>query len=204
MTTGDARLAEIVDDAAEFIRRDVEAGFLATERELLESIVLMYERQASPERLREALAPVVAEALAAHRARQATWPLVTDCDRLDAAFAELETAGILARHKYSCCGSCGAAEIRAEMEELIAQGVAVRGYTFYDDQDTESAVDGGGICLSYGSAGENAEDDQAIAIGHEVAATLTRHGLTVAWNGAIERRIDVSLDWQRRGPPAGG
>src|SRR5262245_59010912 len=46
---------------------------------------------------------------------QASWPEVTDCDRLDDAFAELTLLGIVSRQDFSCCGNCGVAEIGDEM-----------------------------------------------------------------------------------------
>src|SRR5881392_1615750 len=42
------------------------------------------------------------EQIQAHVSEQAGWPVQTDCDRLDAAFADLEQAGIIARHDFSC------------------------------------------------------------------------------------------------------
>ena len=82
------------------------------------------------------------------------WPDITDCDRLDRAFEDLEQRGIVARQNFSCCGTCGAGEIWDEMQTQIENGRARRGYTFYHVQDTESAADGYGLYLSYGAAHE--------------------------------------------------
>jgi hypothetical protein len=195
-------LAEILEDARGFIEQDVRAGFRTTEAELLDSIVLMYGRQQPEDRLRAVVLPLISEAMAAHQAEQRAWPAITDCDRLDAAFAELEAAGIISRQNYTCCGTCGVAEIHTEIDELTEQGATVRGYTFFHQQDTEAAVDGHGFCLNYGTP-DDEDDDARVAIGHEVAEVIRRHGLTVEWDGAIERRIIVNLDWKRRGPPSG-
>jgi len=34
---------------------------------------------------------------------QREWPSVTDCDRLDRAFADLNGRGIVARQNFACC-----------------------------------------------------------------------------------------------------
>jgi hypothetical protein len=78
----------------------------------------------------------------------------------------------------------------------------VRGYAFYHEQDTESAAGGGGLYLNYGSCDEGTE--AAVAIGHEIVAALKAKGLDPDWNGSLEKRIGLPLDWKRRGPaPAG-
>ena len=136
------------------------------------------------------------EALAEHKREQASWTAPTDCDRLDAAFAALEKSGIVARQNFSCCGSCGAGEIVDEMETVQEAGATVRGYVFYHEQDTDGAVERGGLYLNYGSAEE--EEMPALRIGHEIVAALQQQGLTVVWDGTWEKRIHVDLDWQRR------
>ena len=55
-------------------------------------------------------------------AAQATWPAETDCDRLDKAFADLEQHGIVARQNFSDCGTCGVAEIPAEIDAAKKSG----------------------------------------------------------------------------------
>jgi hypothetical protein len=41
------------------------------------------------------------EAIEAHRRRQCEWTGPTDCDRLDAAFADLEEHGVVARQHFT-------------------------------------------------------------------------------------------------------
>ena len=48
---------------------------------------------------------------------QVSWPEITDCDRLDRAFAALERQGVVARQHFTCCWNCGNVEIRAEVED---------------------------------------------------------------------------------------
>ncbi len=194
---------ESLAEARQFVDMLVAGGFVG-EDDIVESAVgslsdwLKDSESGTVEesQLWEAARAMVGEALAHHQAEQANWPAVTDCDRLDAAFEELGRDGIVCRPDFSCCGTCGAIEILDEMEAAERQGLPVRGYTFYHQQDTEHAVEGDGICLNYGSTDEG--DAAAVAIGHEVVHALRRHGLTVEWNGDISKRIEVGMDWKRR------
>jgi len=128
--------------------------------------------------------------------RERAWTEPTDCDRLDAAFVELEAAGIIARQHLACCQSCGGAEIEAEMDAAAGKGRPYRGYAFYHAQDTDAAMDGDGVYLAYGAAGPGTAASEAI--GREIVETLRRHGLVTTWNGSCAQRIHVPLDWKRR------
>lgn len=130
------------------------------------------------------------------QAREATWSGPSDCDLLDQAFADLEQSGIVARQDFTCCGTCGVAEIGDEIDKLEESGTKARGYTFYHTQDTESAVEGYGLYLNYGDV-EGTKEGSA-AIGREIASKLQSLGLKVDWDGALSKRIGVKLTWRRR------
>lgn len=185
----------ILDELHGYIRRAIAAGFEAPAA-VIESAVEYLSDEADPAILRPHAQRLVGEILAAHLAEQATWPMITDCDRLDAAFAALEAGGIVCRQNFSCCGTCGAYEIWDEAAAFEAAGTPVRGYAFYHVQDTDSAVEGYGLYLSYGAAEEG--EAAALAIAGEVVAALQQHDLRVDWNGQWSRRLGVSLDWKRR------
>ncbi|TYB55070.1 hypothetical protein FXF51_46230 [Nonomuraea sp. PA05] len=170
--------------------------------------------------LDEAIRDVAAEEFAGHLAAQDGWPAETDNDRLSLAMAELSMAGILAREHYTCCMTCGLAEIRAEISELSG----VRGYVFYHEQDAERAVMGGGVYLAFGpgdlegegdaspdggigdlpdggiedSPDGSIEDSPDGSIGEEIVAVLRRRGLRVEWDGDDGQRIHVHVNWRRR------
>lgn len=134
---------------------------------------------------REILAPMWRE----HAAAQADWG-TTDCDRITAAFAELDQSGIIAREHFSCCQNCGTAEIWAEAD------LTDRGYVFFHIQDTETAGDGV-LYLAYGSRSNEPED--TVAVGREVVDTLQAHGLRTTWNGSESTRIQITdLEWRKR------
>ncbi len=186
---------EVVGWARDWARREIDGGYRKPE-DIAEELPHMFEGELDEGELR-ALAPgLVQEALAAHRREQLTWPEITDCDRLDAAFATLEEAGIVSRQNFSCCGTCGSTEIWDEMAAVRDAGRPVRGYGFFHMQDTESAVEGGGLYLGYGAVEEG--EAAALAVAQEIVATIERSGLRTNWDGSWNQRIGVMLDWKRR------
>jgi hypothetical protein len=181
-----------------FISREVATGFRSLD-DIIETAVEQHaDNQHGPAVLGPLAERTARDAWAARLEEQNTWPGRTDCDLLDSAFGELNRAGVVARHNFSCCGTCGVAEIGDEIAEAAEDGLDVRGYTFYHMQDTDSAVEGYGLYLNYGAleAGEAA----ALRVGNEIVDALQRHGLKTRWNGSWEERIWVGLDWKRRLP----
>lgn len=186
---------ELIEDLRETVRRDVASGFYDWP-EIVKRAQDYHGEEIDTDDLRAVMRCAFEQASAAHRDAQATWPDVTDCDRLDAAFAELEAAGVIARHDFQCCQNCAGYAMWDEAEAFEAAGGMLRGHVFYHAQDTESALDGDGLYLAYGAAEEG--DEAAVAIGHEIVACIESHGLETRWNGEIRQRIHVALDWKRR------
>ena len=154
------------------------------------------------------LAAAVDASFAALRAEAAGWPTITDNDRLDDAFARLDAAGIIARQDFACCTSCAQAEIWDE----VSDPTAWRGNVWFHRQDTERAVVGDGLYLGFagrdersrlqrllgGKGAERAAADSP-SIGREIVKALADTGLTVDWNGKVERRILLEpFTWRRR------
>jgi hypothetical protein len=193
MPTSD--LPEILDEMHAYIRRDVASGFEAPD-DIIEGVIELLGDDYDPDSLRPHAERMTRELFELHHHEQMSWPSITDCDRLDQAFAYLESNGIVSRQHFSCCGTCGSGEIHTEMANITAKGHHVRGYTFYHVQDTESAVEGGGLYLSYGA--NVPEPEAAIEIGQEIVAALHAHGLATKWDGTWNYRIFVTLDWKRR------
>lgn len=146
----------------------------------------------------ELVEELTGEALRHHLREQRFWPVIRDCERLDAAFAELEQAGILARQNAECCGTCALHEVWQEVEGRIAEGRPVRGFTYFHEQGTSKAISGAGLVLYFRGIKETPES--TISIGQEVVATLHRHGFRLSWDGTAERCILVEITWNRRGP----
>lgn len=137
---------------------------------------------------------------AAQLAEQATWPEETDADRIEAAFADLDAGGVVARMNFTCCQTCGVAEIDDERPP----GRPAAGYVFFHQQDTARLLDDPAVLyLAYGALdpepGRVAEQDEAV--GRLIVTTLRAHGLPVDWNGSSQQRIEVGpLNWRRRLP----
>lgn len=189
--------AGLTEAVGRYVAQRVAAGFDPPE-EIARSALEMFCEDAAPDVLRPIADRLTAEHVIAHQAAQANWPAVTDCDRLDAAMAELTRSGIVCRQNFSCCGNCGVFEIGAEMQAERRAGIHVRGYAFYHMQDTETAAGGAGLLLNYGSVRSTKE--ALTAIGNEIVNRLQRHGLATDWNGNPNTRIGVLIDWKRRRP----
>src|SRR6187551_979395 len=178
--------------------RMLREGFGDHEHDIIESAVEQFTDgldDATSEEVAAEMPMLYRQAHAHFEREKAGWPPVTDCDRLDAAFDELNELGILARHHWWCCQNCGHAAMPDERDATQARGAPARGYAFYHVQDTEAAVDGAGVFLAYGSF-EKATPEVQVA--SEVVQTLTRHGLEPRWDGSVKARIRVPLSWQRR------
>jgi hypothetical protein len=150
--------------------------------------------------LQAELKTALATELAAFQRDMRTWPKQTDNDRLDAAFQTLERDyGVLARQDYWCCQTCGTAAIADELTATRKKkaGGAI-GYTFFHNQDTESAVDGGGLFLAYGGAALT--DQSTRAVGRVIVDVLADHKLRPDWDHDVNTRIFVPMTWRRRLP----
>jgi hypothetical protein len=145
-----------------------------------------------PDEDRDTLFAVAAAAFAEHRALQATWPAVTTNDRLTAAFARLDAAGIVARESFTWTMSDGRYEIGA----LLRNRPDARGFAFYHGQDEWSCIAAGTLMIAYGDRDD--DDEQRAAVGREVTAALRAEGLDVDWNGDPATRVGVRMAWQLR------
>ncbi len=125
------------------------------------------------------------------------WPVVTDCDKLDRAFDELNDSGIIALHNAGYTQDEGIEDVTEVYHELGGEDSAVEGYCFYHGEDLERAVDGGGLMLSFGDilGGEIKGEE----IGERIVEALHRHGLAVTWSGTLDERIELpEIEWRRR------
>ncbi|MDT0464435.1 DUF6891 domain-containing protein [Streptomyces gibsoniae] len=124
-------------------------------------------------------------------AEQATWQGETDPERLTRAFTVLQEAGITARENFTCCRTCGQADIGGE------GGPDARGFVYFHSQCTDSAASGHGLMLLYGGFDDSPET--TMAVGHEIVAALRSVGLGAEWDHDTDRAIIVTpLDWRRR------
>ena len=83
---GDRRIEEVIEEMHLHIKRKVAGGFAPPEQVVSQATETFYD-EVDPSVLRPHAERLTREAIAEHLREQATWPKVTDCDRLDAAFA---------------------------------------------------------------------------------------------------------------------
>lgn len=140
----------------------------------------------------------------ARTSEQRDWTQATDADRLAAAFAALESDGIVARMNFTCCQTCGFAQIGDE----VPAGRSMRGFVYFHQQDAEGlAEEPALLLLAFGALGAFGAGDQAayeaasLDVGHQIVAAVEAAGLAVAWDGTTARRIALpDLRWRKRLP----
>jgi len=180
-------------DLLDRVRVSIWSGF-DTPQDVHELIDDLLDGDADEAAVRASIQPEFVRKAAA----EATWPEVTDCDRLDTAFRQLDGLGIVALQNARYTMSDG----HSDVSEALAQAGPGRyhGYAFYHGQDVERAVEGGGVWIAFGSLTDDRDAD--VEIGQTVQRELAAAGLEVRWAGTLDRRIELaSFDWKRRHTP---
>jgi hypothetical protein len=128
-------------------------------------------------------------------AAEATWPAQTDCDRIDAVFADLGRQRIVALQNAGNTLDDGFSDV-GEVLHLKPKGTYI-GYCFYHGQDLERAVAGKGLWLAYADLKDTTAGK--MMVGNLVRAAFTAAGFTVSWDGDPGQRIQLpSIEWKRR------
>jgi hypothetical protein len=151
----------------------------------------------------DAASAAIRERLLAKRVAEASWPDETDCDRLDAAFATLNAAGIVALQNAGYTLSDGIDDVSEVYAELGGADSGIVGYCFYHSQDLERATNGAGLMLAFGDI--RGDDEKGIEVGRAIVVVMKSCGFDVSWSESLKERIGLpDLDWKRRGesPPA--
>ena len=145
--------------------------------------------------------------LAALRQEQQGWPAVTDCDRLDAAFAALRQQGIVCLPHAGDTPGDGLAAFRQALAAMPEHERArVTGYCFFHGQDLARALSDHLLWLTFGPHPQQKLPQQkacAQQTGRLIAAALENEGLRAEWscNGSSaggERICVQPFTWQRR------
>ncbi len=132
------------------------------------------------------------------RKQARTWPEMTDCDRLDAAFRALFGRRVIALQNTGLTQSDGYDDVRTAAHSH-PEPTSVVGYCFFHGQDLELAVQGKGLYLAFGPMDPILEQTMGPQVGRMVVEEVERVGLQTEWNGTISQRILVRpLDWKRR------
>jgi hypothetical protein len=180
-------------EAAEYVHRYVRSGFYVADE--IEQIVGedVFSGRIGVATLRA----LIAQAFAQKRAEEATWPDVTDCDRIDAVFEKLEEQGVIALQNAGYTQSDGLSDVAEVYNESGAEESGFDGYCFYHGQDLEGVIESGELHLAFGAA--DGSDEKGVEVGHRIKRELERAGFAVEWNGSIKTRLLVTgIRWQRR------
>lgn len=204
-------------------RQAVVPGFL-TRSEAVEQVRELYELDDSDQRPAE----LVDAVWAARKAEAVNWTGESDYDRLAAAFADLDSQGIVARMNFTCCNTCGTTAIddeRTPADSADPGEYPFRewAYTFFHQQDAERLVDEPAtLFLTYSFFRPAAETDPQVLqkaragdaqaraqvttetgtlVGQRVADTLRGHGLDVSWSGSPTQRMSVAIESWRKPLP---
>jgi hypothetical protein len=141
----------------------------------------------------------IKEAFLPKRAEEATWPAVTDCDRLDRVFEGLETQNILALQDTGLTKSDGLEDVFQEYEDAGGEESGIEGYCFYHGQDLETVMKSGRLWLAFGHI--SGKNKPGVDIGRRTKRALEAAGFKVEWDGSIGKRMLVKgFRWQRRSP----
>jgi hypothetical protein len=142
--------------------------------------------------LRAEVRALVTEGLAEQRARERSWADETVNDRIDEAFDELWDSGIVALQNAGHSPEEGWEDAR----DAARLADDPRGAVFWHGSETERAVDGAGLRLTFGSLDTDAD---AAEIGEEVVAVLRKYGIDAVWSGNADDPIRIGpFEWRKR------
>lgn len=171
----------------EFIRSAVRSGLLSDD-ELYDEVLVAITSELPFVEDPEALARVWIAEFRDELVLDATaWPEVTDHDRLQAAFAALEEAGIVVLQ--------GCEDHWAAKDLLDASaGRPPRGIAWFTQPDVWHAIDEGMLEVNVWHA-DTANVAPGDALLDEVVEAFARQGLAAHFD---EGRVEVAASWQRR------
>ena len=137
-------------------------------------------------------------AIAALEREKASWPAVTDCDKLDRIFDTLNQRGIVAIQNAGYTQSDGYDDVMEMHADSENPGANI-GYCYFHGQDLERAVAGGGLFLSFGPIDPDKEQTEGAKVGQVIVGLLQDAGFAVQWPGSFDKRILIArIDWKRR------
>lgn len=132
-------------------------------------------------------------AFQAHEKEESSWTGRTVNDQIDDAFEDLNGRGIVAVQNLGFTLQEGAALIDVACSQHRGP---VLGSVFYHRQDLEHSMTGQGLSLAFTGYTNGAPSE---TIGREIVHVLEHHGVSVSWDGDVERRIVIEpFSWQRR------
>jgi len=188
----------------QFIERHVKEGFMQRD-DIVQATIYEFRGEFGGPDFLKAVSTTVDRYLARYLIMESSWISATDCDKLDTAFEQLESLGIVSRQHFCCCNDCGHREMQSELRRLrgkrrvraLKSAVRLKGFAFFHHQDTERAIKSGMLFLTFDSLEKNIE--KAVEVGSTILEVLKQTGLNVSWNGSYLQRIAITnLSWRKR------
>lgn len=172
----------------DFARVQVRGGLLG-EQDVLAEVTEAVEAEGTTDDPASYARRLVDEVRAELAEEQGGWPEVTDHDRLQEVFAELERRGITVLQGVDDHWAA-----TRELERLDDLGQGVRGVAWFTAPDVWHAIDHGmlEVNLWHGDTANAAPGD---ALLDEVVTVFAGRGLAAHFD---EGRIEVTAFWQRR------
>ena len=131
----------------------------------------------------------------AKEALESEWPPITDCDKLDMVFAELNSDMIISIQNAGYTMSDGLDDV-GEVHSRKPHGTYA-GYCFYHGQDLDRAIATGELMIAFGDMKDTPDGKKTIA--NKILAAMERHGIRAIWEGNVNNRIKIpKIQWQRR------
>jgi hypothetical protein len=123
-------------------------------------------------------------------------------DAVKEAFRNLRKDGFVAKMNYLCCGSCAAANIGADFDKKVLEGLQPnhypKGVVFFHQQDNQHFEDKGVLYLCYGdiegSESKAKTELPTIEVGKKVIEAFIKAGIPqtqIEWDGNEDTRIKI-------------
>jgi len=136
-------------------------------------------------------------------AAEAGWPIPTDNDRLDRAFAALEADGIHTLQNWYQSQGPADEEMRHELKFAKYVDRVYRGFAFFHGGDTRRAMAGEGLRLTWGAAvkgnvGKARKERASWEVAQDIHRALWEQGLSPSWSQVVGDPITLPFAWRRR------
>lgn len=135
---------------------------------------------------------------------EASWPTLTDVDRLYAAFSALEADGFVSVHNPSASPSDAEEEVKLAFQKAQRSASGKWAAVYYHDQNVDDAMETGRMNVTFLVFREyfkfHSPDAAFEAAGMYIVKALNENGLKTNWNGTPKSLIEVFIDWKKRSP----
>lgn len=190
------------DEIVEFLR-SVAIEAYGTDDEIVDWVTVCLE----PDRerrdlLRRRVAALAAPLFDELQSDEAEWPIPTDNDRLDRAFAALERDGFLTRQNWY------QSQLPADEEmghEVMAarRKRTIRGFVFFHGGDVRRAIAGGSLRITWGAVvppktPSSKRERVFWDVAQDIHRALWAQGLSPEWSRVVGEPITLPFTWRRR------